>query len=72
MSSAAGGASTALKDAARSTIQSAAPGLEDLSHRIHAHPELGFEEELSSAWVAEALAAAGFNVDIGVAGLPTA
>ncbi|HUZ43348.1 MAG TPA: M20 family metallopeptidase [Acidimicrobiales bacterium] len=66
------GAAGAVKDAARSTIEAAAPGLEDLSHRIHAHPELGFEEELSSAWVAEALAAAGFNVDIGVAGLPTA
>jgi amidohydrolase len=64
--------STAVKEAARSTINDAADSLQALSHRIHAHPELGYEEELSSAWVAEALATAGFDVDMGVAGLPTA
>ena len=34
----------------------------DLSHRIHAKPELGFEEKESSEWVADALAGAGFQV----------
>jgi amidohydrolase len=43
-----------------------------LSHRIHATPELGFEEERSSAWVAEALADAGFAVTRGICELPTA
>ncbi|MHB1912351.1 MAG: M20 family metallopeptidase [Acidimicrobiales bacterium] len=62
----------AVKDAARSTVEAAAAGLEDLSHRIHAHPELGFEEERASAWVAESLSDAGFDVETGVAGLPTA
>ena len=44
----------------------------DLSHRIHAHPELGFEEEKASAWLCEFLADAGFNVERGVCKLPTA
>ena len=43
-----------------------------LSHRIHAHPELGFEEEKASAWLCEMLADAGFRVERGVCGLPTA
>jgi amidohydrolase len=43
-----------------------------LSHRIHSHPELGWEEEKSSTWVAEALADAGFDVRRGVFDLPTA
>jgi amidohydrolase len=43
-----------------------------LSHRIHAHPELGFEETQASAWVAECLADGGLKVDAGIADLPTA
>ena len=43
-----------------------------LSHRIHAHPELGFEEEKSSAWLAETLSDAGFAVEKGICNLPTA
>ena len=43
-----------------------------LSHRIHANPELGFEEELASAWLAEALDAAGYAVEHPAFGLPTA
>ena len=43
-----------------------------LSHRIHAHPELGFEEERASAWIAEVLDSAGFRVEKGICGLPTA
>ena len=44
----------------------------DLSHRIHARPELGFEEENASRWLADALDAAGFEVQRGVCDLPTA
>ena len=44
----------------------------DLSHRIHARPELGFEEENASRWLADALDAAGFEVERGVCDLPTA
>jgi amidohydrolase len=43
-----------------------------LSHRIHATPELGFEEEQSSTWLAETLADAGFAVTKGICALPTA
>src|SRR3984893_2880269 len=60
------------KDAARSTIGQAGDGLIDLSHRVHAHPELAFEEERSSRWVAGALSDAGLDVEFGVFDLPTA
>ncbi|HKN61531.1 MAG TPA: amidohydrolase [Candidatus Acidoferrales bacterium] len=43
-----------------------------LSHRIHAHPELGFEEEKACSWLADALDGAGFQVQRGVSGLETA
>ena len=43
-----------------------------VSHRVHSSPELGFEEVQSSAWLAEALAVAGFRVETGVCDLPTA
>ena len=33
-------------------IRAAERGLVELSHRIHAHPELAFEEVRASAWVA--------------------
>jgi len=44
----------------------------ELSHRIHAHPELGFEEEHASTWLAETLTDAGFRVERGICDLPTA
>ncbi|MBA3302668.1 MAG: M20 family metallopeptidase [Acidimicrobiia bacterium] len=60
------------KDAARSVVDTSRDTLVDLSHRIHSRPELAFEEERSSAWVAEALAAGGLEVEAGVCDLPTA
>ncbi|MFZ1062767.1 MAG: M20 family metallopeptidase, partial [Acidimicrobiales bacterium] len=42
------------------------------SHFVHAHPELGYEEFESSEAVASTLERAGFRVERGVAGLPTA
>src|SRR3954447_4016255 len=60
------------KDAARAEVDRAHDALVELSHTIHAHPELAFEEERSSAWAADALATGGFDVDTGVADLPTA
>jgi amidohydrolase len=44
----------------------------ELSHRIHAQPELGFEEEHASTWLAETLTDAGFVVERGICDLPTA
>src|SRR5213594_215439 len=60
------------KAGARERLEAARDDLVALSHRIHAHPELGFEEERASGWLAEMLDAAGFRVSHGVCGLPTA
>lgn len=60
------------KEAAAATVRAAGEGLVDLSHRIHAHPELSFEEERASSWCADALADAGFAVTQGICDLPTA
>lgn len=60
------------KSAARERFECSHDELTELSHRIHAHPELGFEEEKSSSWLCEALADAGFAVKKGICDLPTA
>ena len=60
------------KQAARDRVEHAGEELVVLSHRIHAHPELGFEEERACAWLCELLAGAGLEVERGVGGLPTA
>ncbi len=60
------------KIAARTTVDREREQLVALSHRIHAHPEVKFEEERSSAWTAGALADAGLPVDAGICELPTA
>jgi amidohydrolase len=60
------------KDAARATVGEHEVTLVELSHRIHAHPELKFEEERSSAWTAAVLADAGLTVEHGICDLPTA
>ena len=60
------------KAAARDRVDGLREALVDLSHRIHATPELAFEEEHASRWAAELLDAGGFRVEHGVHGLPTA
>jgi amidohydrolase len=60
------------KAAARERFDGARDALIGLSHRIHAHPELGFGEEKSSEWLCESLDGAGFAVEKGVCDLPTA
>jgi amidohydrolase len=61
-----------LKQTARTTVDAAQHDLIELSHRIHAHPELKFEEFETSAWTAGALSDRGLQVDIGICELPTA
>lgn len=61
-----------LKTAARTRFEAIRPAVIALSRRIHAHPELGFEEEQASTWLAEMLTDAGFTVDQGICDLPTA
>lgn len=60
------------KTAARQRLDRARESLVALSHRIHAHPETGFEEERACGWVAESLSDAGFSVTAGACDLPTA
>jgi amidohydrolase len=57
---------------ARSAIDRSADRLIALSHRIHAHPEISWEEVQASGWCADELEHAGFAVERGVADLPTA
>jgi amidohydrolase len=53
-------------------LEQASGALLELSHRIHAHPEVLFEEVRASGWLADALEERGFAVERGVGGLPTA
>ncbi|MFE4952693.1 M20 family metallopeptidase [Streptomyces sp. NPDC056653] len=57
-------------------VSTAVAGVADeliaLSHRIHAHPEVAWEEEKAARWVGYALNDLGFDVRSGTAGLPTA
>ena len=60
------------KTAAHESLTTIRNHVLDLSHRIHAHPELGFEEERACTWLSETLADAGFTVTTGIGDLPTA
>jgi amidohydrolase len=60
------------KSAVRECLDRLHPTLLDLSHRIHAHPELGYEEVQACTWLADTLVDAGFAVQTGVCDLPTA
>jgi len=60
------------KAGAKEALRSAREQLVDLSHRIHANPELGYEEERAADWLCELLADAGFRVERGVCDIPTA
>ncbi len=44
----------------------------DLSHNIHANPELGFEEYRAVGFISEVLMAHGFSVQTAYCGIPTA
>lgn len=44
----------------------------ELSHRVHAHPEIAFEERQAAGWTSELLARHGFEVEAPVGGLETA
>ena len=44
----------------------------ELSHRIHANPEVAFEEVQAATWVAEAIARHGYTVEHPAGRLPTA
>ena len=60
-------------DALKQRIAESVDGLGDelavLSARIHAHPELAFEERLACGWIGDFLAGQGFQVEAGVGGV---
>ena len=55
------------------TVDEIGERLIELSRKIHAHPELSFEEHRASAWISELVESVGrVTVERGVGGLPTA
>jgi amidohydrolase len=60
------------KAAARNKLDASFSPILELSHRIHANPEVGFEEAKASAWITEMLAAADFQITRNFCDLPTA
>lgn len=62
----------AIDEHIRRAIEGARGRLIGLSHEIHAHPELAFEEHRAAGALAEAARRAGFEVQVGVGGLDTA
>ena len=63
---------SAVKEAIAQAVDSLGDELEALSHQIHAHPELGYEEVKACGWLTDFLARKGFKVETGVAGVATA
>jgi len=53
-------------------IEGAAADILSVSHQIHAHPELGYEEVFASTLLADTLERYGFTVERGYAGMATA
>ncbi len=68
----AGPESSAAKAAAAAVVDDNLDDLVALSHRLHATPELCFEETISARAVSETMRAGGLSVDEGVYDLPTA
>lgn len=60
------------KAAAQQRVEGVRDKLIELSHDIHANPELGFKEEKAASWLCSLLESSGLTVDRGVHGLPTA
>jgi amidohydrolase len=63
---------SAIKDRIDQAVERLGDELEQLSHRIHDNPELGYQEVKAAAWLAEFLAGQGFKVERGVAAVETA
>ncbi len=52
-----------VKDAIVQAVDRLADELEALSHQIHDHPELGYEEVKACAWLTDFLGRKDFKVD---------
>jgi len=61
-----------VKATANSNVDARRNELNELSLKIHANPELGFEEVKAATWLTQYLAGNGFAVEKGICELPTA
>lgn len=61
-----------LKKEIQEEVEAHRQELIDLSLKIHANPEVGWQEEKSSGWLADYLEKNGFQVERGICDLPTA
>ncbi len=61
-----------VKDLLAGAVDRLGDDLESLSRRLHAHPELGFQEVKAAGWLSEFLEREGFKVERGVGGVETA
>jgi len=53
-------------------VETRRPQLDELSLKIHSHPELGFQESKAAAWLTQYLKENGFSIERGICDLPTA
>lgn len=68
----AGGTGGSVRDQVLATVSARLPTLVEFSERLHAHPELGWQEHRAAAWTAELLEQCGFTMEREYLGLPTA
>jgi amidohydrolase len=61
-----------LKDLVAKGVDAQQQSLTELSLRLHANPELGFQETKAAGWLTEYLAQNGFSIELGICGLATA
>lgn len=66
------GAPPALRDRLTQAVERIGQDLVELSHDIHAHPELGYEEHHAVAAIAALLRRHGHEAEVGAYGVPTA
>src|SRR5262249_29970635 len=67
-----GASMSGVKDAIARALDRVGDELEQLSRKIHDHPELGYQEVKASGWLADFLGVRGFKVEHGIAGVDTA
>jgi amidohydrolase len=60
------------RDAVKRAVDSLERPLREIALLIHANPELGLNEHKAVAWLTKPLRDAGFEVEVGIAGLETA
>jgi len=61
-----------VKDSIAEAVDRLGNDLEQLSRRIHDHPELAYQEVKAAGWLCDFLSAQGFKVERGVGGVDTA